>query len=81
MRTRLQNSSYAPAVARHDAMLDEVTAELNAEDCRSPSRSLGLISGVSVKALNERRSGIGQRYLGDSIRRRDVSGWAVVYHT
>jgi hypothetical protein len=28
------NSSYAP-VARHDAMLDEVAAELNAEDCRS----------------------------------------------
>jgi hypothetical protein len=62
-------------------MLDEVAAELNAEDCRSPSRSLGLTSGVSVKALNERRSGIGQRNVGDRIRRRDVGGWAVVYHT
>jgi hypothetical protein len=65
----------------HDAMLAEVAAELNAEDCRSPSRFVGLISGVSVRALNERRTGIGQRYVGDSIRRRDVSGWAVVYHT
>jgi hypothetical protein len=32
------NASYAPAMARHDAMLDEVAAELNAEDYRSPFR-------------------------------------------
>jgi hypothetical protein len=33
----------------------------------------------SAKAENERSSAVGQRNVGDSIRRRDVGGWAVVY--
>jgi hypothetical protein len=33
----------------------------------------------SAKAENERSSAVGRRNVGDSIRRRDVSGWAVVY--
>jgi hypothetical protein len=35
---------------------------------------------MKVKVENdERSSAIGRRNVGDSIRRRDVGGWAVVY--
>jgi hypothetical protein len=32
-----------------------------------------------MKVENERSPAVGQRNVGDSIRRRDVGGWAVVY--
>jgi hypothetical protein len=38
-----------------------------------------LICGVSAKAENERSPPDGHRNVSDSIRRRDVGGWAVVY--
>jgi hypothetical protein len=35
---------------------------------------------MKVKVENDERSpAIGRRNVGDSIRRRDVGGWAVVY--
>jgi hypothetical protein len=38
-----------------------------------------LVCGVSAKAENERSPPVGHRNVSDSIRRRDVGGWAVVY--
>jgi hypothetical protein len=38
-----------------------------------------LISGVWAKAENERSPPVGHRNVSDSVRRRDVGGWAVVY--
>jgi hypothetical protein len=44
-----------------------------------PRSQHGGAESKRVKAENERRPAVGQRNVGDSIRRRDVGGGAVVY--
>ena len=51
----------------------------NTNAARPSSKHRGTESLSARKQENERSFAVGQRNVGDSVRRRDVGGWAVVY--